>query len=57
MRKSVWREKFTDWLPIYITEEHFERGLPFMKSTFLKLSPHWKTTKFHPEMALEVLLN
>jgi hypothetical protein len=28
VRKTVWGERFTDFLPIYIDEDHFSRGLP-----------------------------
>jgi ubiquitin-protein ligase len=55
IRRSVWREQFTDWLPIYITEEHFERGLPYMKAVFIKLCPQYKDCTFKPEMAVDVL--
>ncbi|KAL6055035.1 Merozoite surface protein 1 [Balamuthia mandrillaris] len=40
-RVSVWNEDFSDWLPLYISEEHFRRALPYFKKTIVKLCPNW----------------
>eukprot|EP01117_Protostelium_nocturnum_P006200 TRINITY_DN2235_c0_g1_i1.p1 TRINITY_DN2235_c0_g1~~TRINITY_DN2235_c0_g1_i1.p1 ORF type:complete len:1083 (+),score=440.34 TRINITY_DN2235_c0_g1_i1:121-3249(+) len=38
IRKTVWKEKFTDWLPLYIDEDHFERALPLLQKSLLKMT-------------------
>ncbi|KAJ3056667.1 hypothetical protein HK097_005344 [Rhizophlyctis rosea] len=55
LRRTVWNTAFTDWLPIYITEDHFRRAIPDIKDLMLKLSPHRKEQYFQPDMVLEVI--
>lgn len=55
LRKTVWKEKFTEWLPIYITHEHFKRALPDIEKTILALCPHYKADKFQPQMVVDVI--
>lgn len=56
VRKTVWGDEFTDFLPLYITDEHFGRALPTIRASICKLAPDWKTGgRFEPEMALDVL--
>merc|ERR1712194_836566 len=55
VRKSQWNEKFTGWLPVHITAEHFEQAKPRIEKSIVRLSPHWKTARFHPLMCLEVI--
>jgi stress response protein SCP2/ubiquitin-protein ligase len=55
VRKTVWKEEFTNWLPLYITQDHFERAIPYIEKTLLRLSPHWRSQRFVPTMALEVI--
>ncbi|KAJ3285338.1 hypothetical protein HK104_009537, partial [Borealophlyctis nickersoniae] len=55
VRLTVWNTKFTEWLPVYITEEHFRRALPDIRNFMVKMSPHWGTHAFKPEMVLEVI--
>ncbi|KAI9349835.1 hypothetical protein DFJ73DRAFT_959913 [Zopfochytrium polystomum] len=55
VRKTVWSESFTEWLPLYLTYDHFERALPHIKKAILRLCPHMKSCKFAPIMVLEVL--
>jgi len=56
VRKTVWGEDFTDFLPLYISHEHFSRALPLLRTAILKLAPDWRTGgRFEPEMALDVL--
>ena len=31
IRKTAWNEKFDLWLPLYITEDHFQRAFPHIK--------------------------
>jgi len=35
IRKSVWKQRFTHFLPLYITAQHANRALPIMKKIFL----------------------
>jgi len=55
VRRTVWNEPFKLWLPLYLTAEHFDRALPFLRRTFPKLCPHRNTTSFEPLMILDVL--
>uniref|UniRef100_A0A6B2KYC8 F-box domain-containing protein n=1 Tax=Arcella intermedia TaxID=1963864 RepID=A0A6B2KYC8_9EUKA len=55
VRKTVWKEDFTHFLPLYITKDHFGKAIKILEKTLVQLSPHWKTTKFHPAMAMEVI--
>jgi ubiquitin-protein ligase/stress response protein SCP2 len=54
VRQTVWREEFTHWLPMYICEDHWQRSKILLMKSVLPLLPHWHTTKFQPEMCLEV---
>ncbi|RUS23391.1 TerD domain-containing protein [Endogone sp. FLAS-F59071] len=55
IRITVFKEKFTDWLPLYITHDHFVRALPDIKYFMVRMSPHWQTNTFDCEMVLEVI--
>lgn len=55
VRKTIWKEPFTHWLPLFITKDHFKRGLPFLRKTIVQLSPTWNSSSFDPMMALEVI--
>ncbi|KAJ3065957.1 hypothetical protein HDU98_010699 [Podochytrium sp. JEL0797] len=55
VRKTVWSETFTEWMPVYLSYDHFQRGLPLLKKSLVRLSPHIKSNGFDPVMVLEVL--
>ncbi|KAI9331866.1 hypothetical protein BDR26DRAFT_921946 [Obelidium mucronatum] len=55
VRKTVWSETFSEWLPLYISYDHFLRGLPLLKKSFARLTPHIRCQGFDPVMVLEVL--
>jgi len=55
LRRSQWNESFTEWLPLYLSQEHFERARPFFEKALVRLSPHWRSSRFHPHMLLEVV--
>ncbi|KAJ3347370.1 hypothetical protein HDU83_002129 [Entophlyctis luteolus] len=55
VRKTVWGEKFTDWLPLYISYDHYQRALPHIKKSLRRLSPHIKSNGFDPICVIEVL--
>lgn len=55
IRITVFKETFTDWLPLYITHDHFARALPDIKYFMVRMSPHWQTNTFDCEMVLEVI--
>jgi stress response protein SCP2 len=42
-------------LPLYFSREHFERVLPAIKKTIVRLCPERKTSQFDPLMVLDVL--
>jgi hypothetical protein len=52
VRKTVWKEKFTHFLPIYIDDDHFNRGLPLIERSIAAMSGN---TTFRPHMVLDVL--
>ncbi|PRP87038.1 hypothetical protein PROFUN_04774 [Planoprotostelium fungivorum] len=51
VRKTVWKEKFTHFLPIYIDEDHFRRALPIIKKTMSDMCGGG----FDPSMVLYIL--
>jgi len=53
LRKSVWKVPFTNWIPLYINENHAERAFPFLKKSLAELCLK-KENQFNPEMALEI---
>jgi hypothetical protein len=60
VRRTVWNEAFTHFLPLYLTPDHYAAAAPILRNTIRDLcasSPAWSHTrgKFVPEMALEVL--
>ncbi|KAJ3313223.1 hypothetical protein HDU76_002698 [Blyttiomyces sp. JEL0837] len=55
VRRTVWSEEFSEWIPLYLTEEHFERALPQLKLSLRRLCPHIISSGFHPKMVIEVL--
>jgi len=55
LRQSQWNESFTEWLPLFLTQEHFQRAQPRFERSMVRLSPHWGTSRFHPFMILEVV--
>ncbi|KAL3944056.1 MAG: hypothetical protein SGBAC_001884 [Bacillariaceae sp.] len=55
IRKDVFDDmKFKLFLPLYFTREHFQRALPRIQRTIVKLCPERKTTKFSSSMILDV---
>eukprot|EP01114_Cavostelium_apophysatum_P015647 TRINITY_DN4309_c0_g1_i1.p1 TRINITY_DN4309_c0_g1~~TRINITY_DN4309_c0_g1_i1.p1 ORF type:complete len:1000 (-),score=330.36 TRINITY_DN4309_c0_g1_i1:12-2684(-) len=52
VRKSVWKEPFKLWMPLFICPDHVERALPLLENSLAQLC---KERKFRPDMALEVL--
>jgi hypothetical protein len=55
VRTTIWGEKFTTWLPVFLTPAHFLRSRPLIENVLLKLSPHWRTSRFDPRMTLEIV--
>ncbi|KAJ3046112.1 Ubiquitin-conjugating enzyme E2 2 [Rhizophlyctis rosea] len=55
VRRTVWNAPFTDWLPVYISEDHFRRGLPDAQAFMVKMSSHRGSKVFAPDMVLEVI--
>lgn len=60
VRRSVWGEKFTHFLPLYLTPAHYEAGKPTLRNLMVQLlapSPTWAHARgrWDPEMALDVI--
>lgn len=55
LRLSQWNEAFKDWLPFFLTPEHFQRARPSFEKSVVRLSPHWRTSRFNSVMVLEVI--
>ncbi|KAL2631450.1 hypothetical protein R1flu_016136 [Riccia fluitans] len=58
VRTTADNEKFSFMLPLYITEEHFNRALPMIKSTAAELCPLLKEgyhKNFVPDMVLDFM--
>eukprot|EP00466_Bigelowiella_natans_P009674 jgi/Bigna1/90953/estExt_fgenesh1_pg.C_830090 len=55
IRRDAFGEKFSHWLPMYFTEDHFSRALPHIKRSIVSLCPHAKSSTFSPLMVLDVL--
>jgi hypothetical protein len=55
LRLSQWNEAFKDWLPLFLTPEHFQRARPSFEKSVVRLSPHWRTSRFNSVMVLEVI--
>ncbi|KAJ3051540.1 hypothetical protein HDU99_008384, partial [Rhizoclosmatium hyalinum] len=56
VRKTIWSEKFSEWMPLFLSYDHFQRGLPLLKKSLARLSPNIKSQSgFQPIMVLEVL--
>ncbi|KAJ3260028.1 hypothetical protein HDU77_001545 [Chytriomyces hyalinus] len=55
VRKTVWSEAFSEWLPLYISYDHFQKALPLLKKSFVRLCPHLKCRGFDPITVLETL--
>lgn len=60
VRRTVWGEKFTHFLPLFLTHEHYEAAKPALRTSIKALvegSPRWKHARgqYRPEMALDVL--
>eukprot|EP00026_Physarum_polycephalum_P001294 Phypoly_transcript_01295.p1 GENE.Phypoly_transcript_01295~~Phypoly_transcript_01295.p1 ORF type:complete len:1116 (+),score=191.20 Phypoly_transcript_01295:80-3427(+) len=54
IRKSPYKEVFTHFLPLYITEDHFQKAFPDIKRVLVQLSPEYRSSGFDPKMALSV---
>lgn len=39
IRRTVWGEPFTHFLPFYINEDHFRRALPHIRTCIYQVSP------------------
>jgi len=55
VRTTVWKSRFTHWLPIFLTRDHMERAFPYLCEMMVKLSDGKNGAQFEPRMALEVL--
>jgi stress response protein SCP2 len=55
VRHTTWNEPFKLWLPVFIGPDHFSRARLSIERTLVQLSPHWRSSRFHPHMVLEVL--
>uniref|UniRef100_A0A6B2KY89 UBC core domain-containing protein n=1 Tax=Arcella intermedia TaxID=1963864 RepID=A0A6B2KY89_9EUKA len=51
VRKSVWKEPFSGWLPVYINRKHALRAVPLAKES---LSQIHNSPSFNPQYALTI---
>lgn len=54
IRSDVFGNKFTLFLPLYFSKEHFHRALLLIHKAIVKLCPEKKTAQFDPTMVLDV---
>lgn len=54
VRKSVWGQKFTHFLPVWINKDHGTRAWPYIKKAIAELTLK-PDEKYRPELALEIL--
>jgi stress response protein SCP2 len=54
IRSDVFGNKFTLFLPLYFSKEHFLRALPLIQKAIVKLCPEKKTAQFDPTMVIDV---
>jgi len=55
VRKTVWGEKFTHFLPCWINKEHGARAFPYIQESIKELTFCIPGTEFNPNMALQIL--
>jgi len=55
VRKSVWGQKFTHFLPIWINKEHGERSFTYICDAIRDLTFAAPSTPFEPRMAIQIL--
>lgn len=55
VRLGVYKDNFTHWLPLYINNEHAQRGIEDFKKTCVSLYQDQMGDKFHPNMAIDLL--
>ncbi|KAJ3029483.1 UNVERIFIED_CONTAM: hypothetical protein HDU68_012064 [Siphonaria sp. JEL0065] len=55
VRKTVWGQGFTHFLPLALTQQHFGKALPLLKTVLVELNLTTKSKEFRPETALHVI--
>eukprot|EP00930_Biecheleria_cincta_P025422 TRINITY_DN18106_c0_g2_i1.p1 TRINITY_DN18106_c0_g2~~TRINITY_DN18106_c0_g2_i1.p1 ORF type:complete len:885 (-),score=179.75 TRINITY_DN18106_c0_g2_i1:871-3447(-) len=55
VRLTQWNESFTEWLPLFLTAEHFARARPRFEECMYNLCPHWSANAFQPGMVLDII--
>jgi len=55
VRLTQWNEAFKTWIPVFLTQDHFQRAKLRFERSMVILSPHWGTSRFLPFMVLEVI--
>jgi stress response protein SCP2 len=55
VRLTQWNESFTEWLPLFLTAEHFARARARFEQCIFNLCPHWSANAFQPGMVLDIL--
>ena len=60
VKRTAWNEPAQCWLPLYISEDHFQRALPSIQRTIAQVAGHAgyslkSTDAFHPLQVLEVI--
>ncbi|KAJ3006494.1 UNVERIFIED_CONTAM: hypothetical protein HDU68_004035, partial [Siphonaria sp. JEL0065] len=55
VRKTVWGQGFTHFLPLALTQQHFGKALPLLKTVLVELNLTAKSKEFQPQTALHVI--
>src|SRR5690606_21929887 len=55
VRKGVYKDEFTHFLPLYINLNHAKRAAPHLATTLKQLYPDTRESKFKPDCAVDFL--
>jgi len=55
VRRSVYKESFTNWLPVYLNKEHGKRSMPWVKRQMSKMIRPDTVSHWDPFYALKIL--
>mmetsp|Transcript_31352 Transcript_31352/g.47617 ORF Transcript_31352/g.47617 Transcript_31352/m.47617 type:complete len:794 (-) Transcript_31352:112-2493(-) len=55
IRTDAFGNKFKLFLPLFFSAEHFQRSLPQVRKTIVRLCPERNSTRFDPSMVLDVM--
>lgn len=53
--RTVWNSKFSAWLPLYLTKDHFDRAYKLMPRICARLNPASRGRGFDPVDAMDII--